>query len=194
MVWAGQAAEAWGARDTSVQCCPSHAAHVLPRCSACSTNGCIFHRTLPTYVPPHALQTRDPSWAPEVLSASVHVRLRMGLVTRLLYALRPGVLPMALLAAAAVAAVLGGSTAAVVFLALWAYTIWGGAAGAEQDGTARAAGSEAEELSSTLSGADESGSISGLSEVESGERLAARGRGGRAASACAAAVFPSKQV
>ncbi len=115
------------------------------------------------------VQTRDPNWAPEVLSAQVAVRLRMGLLRRILYSLRPSALPMLLLGAAALASILGGSTAAAICFALWLYTLWGARESAEP-GRGGAAGEE-DGSGSVLSGAEGeelAGSVSGLSEVESG--------------------------
>lgn len=109
-----------------------------------------------------------------MLGARVKVQLRLGLVRRLLYALRPGGLLMLLLGAAALAALLGGSGVAAVFIALWVYTGWGG------EGQGAGPPSGAEDLSSLAPSEgemDETSSISGFSEAESGGSGRESGRG-----------------
>lgn len=127
-----------------------------------------------------AIKTRDPGWAPELLSAQVSVRLRMGLLRSILYTLRPGTLLMLLLGGSALACLLGGSTAAAVCFALWLYTLWGAY---RSEGAAEKAAGEAgegsEAGSSVLSGVDGeeiTSSLNELSEVDS----VGRGGGGEA--------------
>ena len=132
-------------------------------------------------------QLRESSWVPEVAAARARVQLRLGLLTRALYALRPGMPLMLLLGGAALSALLGGSVAATVFFLIWLYTVaWGPAAGAAGEGEEGAMpGGTGEEESDLLAGSsaelslgDEAGSISGFSEVESGgpARLRTQGR------------------
>lgn len=113
-------------------------------------------RPLP-FSPP---QTRNPTWAAEVVSATLKVRLRLGLLRRAIYAVRPGPLGLLALGSAALALVLGGGGAALVFLALLLWTGLGGG------GREAGAGGE-EQSSSSVSGAEEISSVSGISDASS---------------------------
>ncbi|KAL4452355.1 hypothetical protein ABPG75_008017 [Micractinium tetrahymenae] len=116
---------------------------------------------VPLMVARVAIKTRS-SWGcePEVMSATLKVQLRLGLLRRAVYMLRPGGLLLPLLGAGAVAALLGGTAAAAVLLVLLAITGFGG--GGE------AAEAAADELGS-VAGSDEVevGSVSGVSEASS---------------------------
>ena len=110
--------------------------------------------------PPLPPQTRNPVWAAEVVSATVKVRLRLGLLRRAVYSLRPGPLWAPALGCAAAAMLLGGGAAALLFLGLLLYTGFGG-------GAAKAGSSEGAATSSVVSAADEVSSVSGVSEASS---------------------------
>ena len=112
----------------------------------------------PLCFPPH-LQTRRPGWAAEVVSAELKVQLRLGLVRRAIYTLRPGTLLALVLGGAAVAMMLGGGAAALLFLALLLY------AGVSSRGSAASEG-EAASVSGA-SGYEEVSSVSGVSDASS---------------------------
>jgi len=60
---------------------------------------------------------------PDLLGASLHIELRVGILRRFLYYLRPRSLMGLALAAGALAAIVGGSTGTLLCLALLGYTI-----------------------------------------------------------------------
>lgn len=107
---------------------------------------------------PLGMQTRNPAWAAEVVSATLKVQLRLGLIRRLLYTLRPSPLALLLLGGSALAAFLGGGAAALVFLGLLVYAGFGG--GGE-------AAAVRDELSSNMSADVEVSSASDVSEASS---------------------------
>ncbi|EFN54789.1 hypothetical protein CHLNCDRAFT_134746 [Chlorella variabilis] len=115
-------------------------------------------REVPFMVARLAIKTRNPAWAAEVVSATLKVQLRLGLIRRLLYTLRPSPLALLLLGGSALAAFLGGGAAALVFLGLLVYAGFGG--GGE-------AAAVRDELSSNMSADVEVSSASDVSEASS---------------------------
>lgn len=107
-----------------------------------------------------AIKTRNPRWAAEVLSATLKVRLRLGVVRRVLYTLRPGPLALVVLGGAALAAFLGGGAAAIVFLALLLFAGFGGGRGGD-------ASAVQDEVSSNQSADVDVSSVSDVSEASS---------------------------
>lgn len=95
------------------------------------------------------------------MSATLKVQLRLGLVRRAVYLVRPGGLLLPLLGAGAAAAMFGGTAAAAVLLVLLALTGFGAGGGEAAEGAAdelgSVAGSEEAEVSS----------VSGVSEASS---------------------------
>lgn len=94
-------------------------------------------------LPACAPQVRSPGCEPEVMSATVKVQLRLGLLRRAVYMVRPGRLLLPLLGAGAAAALFGGTTAAVVLLVLLAFTGFGGGGEEKAEGAADELGSDA---------------------------------------------------
>lgn len=95
------------------------------------------------------------------MSAVLKVRLRLGLLRRAVYMVRPGGLLLPLLGAGAAAALLGGTAAAAVLLVLLVITGFGGGGGEAAEGAADELGS--------MAGSEEAevGSVSGVSEASS---------------------------
>lgn len=115
---------------------------------------------LPVFLP----QTRNPAWAAEVVSATLKVRLRLGLLRRAIYSLRPGPLTALALGCAAVGMLLGGGGAALLFLGLLLYA--GFSSGAGGRAASSAAGDEASS-SVSVSALEEVSAASGISEASS---------------------------
>lgn len=114
-------------------------------------------------------QARNPRWGAEVVSATLCVRLRLGLLRRALYSLRPGPLLLLALGAAGTAMLLGGCTAALLFLGLllWAHVGGGGATEASEaadEASSSSLSAEAEQLSSASGVSEASSSL--LRELE----------------------------
>lgn len=102
---------------------------------------------------------------PPVASAAVHIRLHLGPLRRMLYWMRPGFWATLWLALVGIAATLGGSGLAVVFAALWLYSISSG--GSERPSRPDAAPPDEDALSSDSSANGFSGELSPDSEEES---------------------------
>lgn len=124
---------------------------------------------LPSPFPPacaHAVsaQTRNPAWAAEVVSATLNVRLRLGLLRRAIYSLRPGPLAALALGCAAVGMLLGGGGAALLFLGLLLYAGF-------SSGGGRAVSSAADDAASSssisVSALEDVSAASGISEASS---------------------------
>lgn len=132
-------------------------------------------------------QARNPQWGAEVVSATLYVRLRLGLLRRALYSLRPGPLLLLALACAGAALLLGGCTAALLFsgLLLWAHSGGGAAETGEADEASSSISAQAEQLSSASGVSEASSSL--LRELD-GEAGAAPPSPLPAAAAAAAKV------
>jgi hypothetical protein len=122
-------------------------------------------REVPFMAATVSIKTRNPAWAAEVVSATLKVRLRLGLLRRAIYSLRPGPLVALALGCAAIGMLLGGGGAALLFLGLLLY-----AGFSSSTAGGRAASSAAgDEASSSLSvsALEEVSAASGISEASS---------------------------
>ncbi|KAK9806951.1 hypothetical protein WJX72_008481 [[Myrmecia] bisecta] len=107
---------------------------------------------------------------PQLYDARVHVRLRLGLLRRLLYMVRPGNMLMLLLMSVALAFVGAGGSACIVLLMLWLYTVR--SPGRMQPGTSTAPASDDELLSSEPGLSDVDSAL--LADSEAGSEEAGR--------------------
>ncbi len=110
-------------------------------------------------------QTRNPAWAAEVVSATLKVRLRLGLLRRAIYSLRPGPLAALALGCAAVGMLLGGGGAALLFLGLLLYA--GFTSGGRSGRAASSVAGDEASSSVSVSALEEVSAASGISEASS---------------------------